>query len=223
MTRSTHIQFGCGFDAAASWRNFDASPSLKLQRLPVVGPALVSLKMTPRFPPGVEYGDIVRGLPVAPGSADAIFSSHVLEHLARNDCMVALQRTLMLLRPGGVFRLVLPDLRALADAYVNCGLPDSADRFMDRSFLGKRERSRGLRSIVHAAFGNSAHLWMWDAVSLADALRRSGFVAVRQASLGDADDRLFDLVERADRFTEEPFAESGPRLMCLALEARRQD
>src|SRR5262249_16855882 len=106
------VQYGCGTSTAEGWRNFDASPTLRFERIPVVG-RLYS-KNGARFPGNAEYGDIVKGLPIADGSCDAVYCSHVLEHLALDDLHVALANTLRIVKPGGVFRLVVPDLEVLA-------------------------------------------------------------------------------------------------------------
>src|SRR4051812_43659884 len=108
-----YVQYGCGLSAPESWRNFDASPTLRLQRLPVVGRRLHGGGL-PLFPSNVEYGDIVRGLPVSPGSCRGVYCSHVLEHLALADFRTALRNTRAILRDGGIFRFVLPDLELLA-------------------------------------------------------------------------------------------------------------
>ena len=70
------------------------------------------------FPANVEYGDIVKGLPVPTGSCRGIYSSHVLEHLALNDLRKALRETHRLLAEGGTFRLVVPDLEHEARTYL---------------------------------------------------------------------------------------------------------
>ena len=96
--------------AGAGWRNFDASPTLRIERLPLVGRFV---KLNPqRFPDAVEYGDVVRGLPVPDASCAAVYASHVLEHLTLADFRVALAHTYRMLAPRGLFRLVVPDLEA---------------------------------------------------------------------------------------------------------------
>src|SRR5215467_954787 len=111
-----YVQYGCGLSCPAGWVNFDASPTLRLQRLAVIGRLFG--KAAPRFPEGIRYGDILNGLPVADGTADGVYASHVLEHLSLADCAAALRNTFRLLRPGGIFRLVIPDLEARARKYL---------------------------------------------------------------------------------------------------------
>src|SRR5687767_6441655 len=108
-----YVQFGCGLSAPDGWLNFDSSPTLRAQRLPLIGSAIARASDT-RFPEAVRYGDIVTGLPVADGSCKGVYASHVLEHLALEDMRTALRNTWKILEPGGVFRLVVPDLELMA-------------------------------------------------------------------------------------------------------------
>lgn len=210
---SSYVQFGCGLTAPASWRNFDASPTLQLQRLPLVGSAFQSLltrRGFPVFPPHVEYGDIVRGLPLAPDTCKAIYCSHVLEHLSLEDCRRALQNTYSYLEAGGVFRLVLPDLRHLAESYVRRRDGEAAAAFMEATRLGERRRRRGPAAIMQQVWGNSRHLWMWDYEALSAELEQVGFAAIRRAKMGDAADPHFAAVEEKSRWEG-----------CLGIECRK--
>lgn len=178
--------------------NFDSSPTLRFERFPVIGRLYVVNEE--RFPANVRFGDIVRGLPVEDGSFQGIYCSHVLEHLALEDARTALRNTYRYLAPGGTFRLVVPDLRALASRYVTDDHPGAATRFLTDAGLGLETRPRSLFGRLRALLGHSAHLWMWDEASLRAELEAAGFVEVRRAELGDAADRAFDAVERAERF-----------------------
>ncbi|MES2692496.1 MAG: methyltransferase domain-containing protein [Verrucomicrobiota bacterium] len=104
----SHIQYGCGHEAPPSWQNFDSSPTIVLERIPLLN--LLYSKNAVRFPAHVRRGNIVRGLPVPAESADAVYCSHTLEHLALDEFRTALRNTYAILKPGGTFRFVLPDL-----------------------------------------------------------------------------------------------------------------
>ena len=160
MTDRNYLEYGCGWTGSASdeWRSFDASPTLRLERLPLIGRFVK--KNSRRFPANVEFGDIVKGLPVADASFDAVYCSHVLERLALADLRTALQNTFRLLKPGGMFRLVVPDLAFLADQYVNDPSPDAAHKFMEATNLGSKIRERSAVGFAMAWFGHSRHLWM---------------------------------------------------------------
>lgn len=197
---SSLVHYGCGLCAPPTWRNFDSSPTLRLQRIPAIG-RRVRVPGHPVFPRNIEYGDIVRGLPVQPGSARAIFCSHVLEHLALEDFRTALRNTLSYLRPGGVFRLVVPDLEVMARAYVDSADPGAALAFMQTSLLGHATRPRGAADVARSLFGAAHHLWMWDHKGMEAELRAAGFREVRRARFGDAEVPEFADVEEAGRFT----------------------
>jgi SAM-dependent methyltransferase len=193
------VQYGCGFQAPTGWLNFDASPTLRFERLPLIGQ--IYTKNSTRFPPAVQYGNIVKGLPLSPNSVDKLYASHVLEHLTYEEALLALANSHTLLKPGGVFRLIVPDLHARASRYLtSSNKADAANKFQDSTLLGHRTRARGFFAAIIAAYGNSHHLWMWDEPSLTDALRRTGFNNIRRYSFGDRYDSDFCRVEQYDRF-----------------------
>jgi hypothetical protein len=78
------VQFGCGLCAPSQWRNFDTSPTLRLQKLPMVGKLIPSGPFG-HFPENVEYGNIVNGLPISDDSVKLLYCSHVLEHLTHES------------------------------------------------------------------------------------------------------------------------------------------
>ncbi len=185
--------------APAEWTNFDCSPTLWLQRVPLVG-RLAPAGPAGRFPRTVRYGDIVRGLPVAAKTAALVYSSHVLEHLSLDDMRRALRNARQMMQSGAVFRAVLPDLEHLIRAYAADGTADAAVNFMDHTLLGERQRPRGLGGLARQWLGNSRHLWMWDYKGLAAELERAGFSAVRRAAFGDSAHEAFQLVEQSARW-----------------------
>jgi len=201
QSESIYVQYGCGQSCPDGWINFDASPTLRLQRLPLIGRLFSRGTMV--FPDAVRFGDIVKGLPIADGSVQGIYASHVLEHLSYAEFGTALDHTFRLLAPGGIFRLVVPDLKIRAQKYIErleSGQAGANAWFMRAAHLGLENRPRGLAAFARRTFGRSAHLWMWDEKSLAAALDKTGFVNIRRCSFGDCQDEKFRLVEDAGRF-----------------------
>ncbi|WP_041641695.1 class I SAM-dependent methyltransferase [Magnetococcus marinus] len=191
------IQYGCGLDAPAGWLNFDASPTLRLQRLALIG-ALFQYR-TP-FPPTVRYGDIVRGLPVADACAEGLYCSHVLEHLSADDVATALRHSYQILRPGGTFRLVLPDLAHMVRGYLQATDAMACQQFMRDSGVLINKRSHGLKSFLITWFGNSTHLSLWDYAGMAHMLEQAGFMEIRPARCGDSGLTQFNQVENPNRW-----------------------
>jgi predicted SAM-dependent methyltransferase len=87
------MNFGCGPFAVPDWLNCD--------RLALRGVDLCS--------------DLRSGLPLRDATFDYVVAVHVLQDLAYFDLPLAVRELRRVLRPGGVLRLVLPDLeRAIA-------------------------------------------------------------------------------------------------------------
>lgn len=198
MSNSEYVQYGCGWSAPLSWLNFDASPTLRFERLPVIGSLYTKNKA--RFPCNVKFGNIITGLPIDDESCKAIYCSHVLEHLSLEDFRKALRNTYIKLKPGGIFRCVVPDLEYYARKYTADTSVDAAITFMRETSLGQEKRSHGLRGFIISWLGNSQHLWMWDYKSMESELIDVGFKEVRRAQYGDSTEAIFKEVEDKARW-----------------------
>lgn len=198
MNNPLYVQYGCGWCSPTMWRNFDASPTLWFERIPIAG--RLYTKNSARFPENVEYGNISRGLPIPAESCEAVYCSHILEHLALEDLRAALRNTLSILKPGGTFRMVLPDFEHSVRLYLDNPDPDAVSAFMRETSLGTERRPRTLRHFLFSWLGNSNHLWMWDYKGLAAELQRAGFSNIRRATYGDSPDPAFRSVESFERW-----------------------
>lgn len=212
MSVGTYVQYGCGYSAPSEWVNFDASPTLRIQRLPLLG-GLFRKRMKVSFPKNVKYGDIVKGLPLEDNSCDGLYCSHVLEHLSYEDFIRAIKNSYRVLKPGGTFRLVMPDLENLVRSYLenkNKGNPEASVAFMANTGIAFRQRPRGLIGMIRGTFGNAHHLWLWDTDAAIHELQQAGFKDIRKCGFNDSGDKMFHLVEDSDRFDN-----------ALALEMRK--
>ena len=89
-----------------------------MERAPVVG-QVVRVASKALFPSNVRFG--ATSLPACrslDASADAVYSSHVLERLGKDDVARALANTFRIPRPGGVFRMIVPDLEWRTKRYL---------------------------------------------------------------------------------------------------------
>lgn len=102
-----YVQYGAGNEGVDGWLSFDASPTLRIQRLPILGRLLRS-RLNCVFDDDIRYGDIVKGFPLRPESVDSLFCSHVLEHMSYADCSTALKNSYVYLKRGGYFALSFP-------------------------------------------------------------------------------------------------------------------
>lgn len=199
--KKAYVQYGCGLSAPKTWINFDVSPTLRIQKTPILG-ILLRRKLNTIFPENVMYGDIIKGLPVAENSCDGLYCSHTLEHLSLNDFRIALVNSYKILKKGGIFRCVVPDLEFESRIYIeelDKGNALASFDFMRNTLLGIDVRPRGVKGFLSSFFGNSHHLWMWDSKSLSEELKNVGFIQLRLAKFNDSEDEMFKHVEDITR------------------------
>jgi len=199
-----YAQYGCSLTAPVEWANYDASPTLKIQKTPIIG-KLFRSQLNIVFPANVKIGNIISGLPLKEDSCDGVFCSHVLEHLSLEDFRKALQNTHKILKPNGIFRCVVPDLEVAAKQYINS--LESRDEnasinFIKTTLLGVEKRPRGIVGLLKSYFGNTHHLWMWDSLSLMNELERAGFKEAIISKFNGCEDVMFKYVESKERFID---------------------
>lgn len=68
--------------------------------------------------PAVAYVDLRHGIPYGDETFDVVYHSHLLEHLDREHVRPFLMECRRVLRPGGVLRIVVPDLERIATGYL---------------------------------------------------------------------------------------------------------
>jgi predicted SAM-dependent methyltransferase len=216
-----YVQFGAGNEAIPGWVSFDSSPTLVIQKIPVVGRVLRPM-LNCVFDGGVRYGDIVRGLPLRENSVDGLFSSHVIEHLSYLDCSTALKNSFTYLKPRGLFRIIIPDLEWYVRRYLaakehadSMNAADAAPEFMKGTCLGLRGTRRDIWNRLYLAFSNSDHRWMWDYAGLSNALAEHGFVDVKRFDQGNCEDGMFLRPERDHQFG------AGDSRYGLSVECRK--
>jgi len=90
------VNLGCGRRRHPEWTNCDLVPD---------GPEVIRC-------------DLRRPLPFPTASCEAVYAAHVLEHLAVGEARRLVAEIHRVLRPGGVVRIVVPDLENIARAYL---------------------------------------------------------------------------------------------------------
>lgn len=90
------LNVGCGARFHPAWVNVDAVPAA----------------------PEVRAIDVRAGLPFGDGEFAVVYSSHVLEHLGADEAAGLLKQMHRVLAPGGIVRIVVPDLEAIAREYL---------------------------------------------------------------------------------------------------------
>jgi hypothetical protein len=199
------LHIGSGLVAPKEWINIDASPSLLVAKIPVLGSPILSAIGGPKWPNLVHYGDIVKGLKIRQESCELIFAAHVLEHLTLSDFHLAMSNIYSYLKPGGIFRSIVPDLEQYVSLYHfhqrNSSMySKAAHEFMKESSIGCQGSRRNLIQRLRQAFSNSRHQWMWDEPSLTDAFAQHRFRNIRRCHYGDWSDERFASVEKESNY-----------------------
>lgn len=208
------VNIGCGRTPTRGWRNFDNSPSIRLANIPVLPQVLQRLRLLGEAQyqfvefaraNAIEYGDAARGLPIPAGSVDVVYSSHMLEHLDRQEADTFLIEVRRLLRPGGIIRLAVPDIRQHVERY---NASSNADEFIEATQLSvPRPRSLAQRLQLLLA-GTRHHQWMYDSRSLCGLLRKHGFVNAVALAAGVTTIRDHHPLNLCERSSESIYVEA---------------
>ena len=185
--KGMQLNLGCGPYAEPGWINVDKSWTPRVTRIrPLVrvlarAGLLSEQQRDTRWPREVMRRDLSKPLEWHNGSARAIYSSHMVEHFERAEARRLLRECLRVLAPGGVLRLVLPDVQAAAREYLRqkeAGNVRAADEFVALFYSPFSH----LPCLQRLGFGllHRPHQWMYDIDSLGDLLTEVGFTRITE-------------------------------------------
>ena len=163
------LHIGCFDRAVAGWINTDITPHLWVAKVPLLAAVLrrSGLMGKERFEQHrrgtfvpVRYMNATRRFPYPDNSIQAIFSSHFLEHLFHDEARFCLSEVHRVLRPGGVCRIVVPDLDKIVTDYDS----ESPERFLRMMFEYPERKS-----------AKNLHHWMYNESYLSRICLEIGF------------------------------------------------
>jgi SAM-dependent methyltransferase len=197
-----NIHIGCEFKIGRSWKNYDISITAQIEKIPLIRKII---KINPiSYPKEVIYGNITQRPFCKNNEADNIYCSHALEHMTREGMQAALINIYFMLKPGGCFRLVVPDLETRVKKYLQ---NQDCDAFIETIGFGKKKNDRTFKDFLRKMFGNSGHLWMYDYKSMQNYLAEAGFKNIKKCKIGDSGIDIFSEVEELHRFIDGDFVE----------------
>jgi SAM-dependent methyltransferase len=195
-SRELSLHIGCGKGLLPGWVNIDVYPA----------PLCMN---------------VLRGLPFNEGSVRYVFVSHFLEHLFYpRDVKPFLAELRRVLAPGGVVRIVVPDIEQCIEAYIA----------KDPAFFGSRRETwdwwpenptRLDDFLAYAGAGAEpaylfeSHKYGYDFETLQRVLDEAGFVGTKRSSFMGSDHAAL----RVDDVSEVARAKYGERYYSLFVEA----
>lgn len=212
--RPLQLNLGSGQHGPESWVNLDRSPTMLLRRLPapakgaLLKAGILRESHLQAWAPNVVRRNLIKPFPVAPGSVDAIYSSHFFEHIYLDDAQALLRECHRILKPGHVLRLALPDGEAWARELVEAGDdPTGAAGRRYHARLGSHPEVRpaGKRALTFK-IGGHVHRWQPTRGLVRALLVEAGFddAAVSDRKFREGDLPEVDLIETREEsfFTE---------------------
>ena len=113
------LNLGCGSVRPIGWINTDSSLNANIQKIPIIGKRVAKM-----FNP-IEYNssnfiymNLNKKWKFDNNSVDIVYASHLFEHLSLNSADLFLSESYRVLKPGGVIRIVVPDLYKICKKYI---------------------------------------------------------------------------------------------------------
>jgi len=172
------VNLGSGLAVAAGWINVDSGIYALAARLPTLFLDILYRNSTShlyytreQYLHTLRAGHFVHhaleyGVPFHAETVDYIYSSHMLEHLFREDAQALLRDAHRVLRSGGTIRIAVPDLTYALQLY-HQGLSEQAMAFF---FSLRREGWL------------AQHHYMYDFELLAQLLATAGFTQIERCA-----------------------------------------
>jgi predicted SAM-dependent methyltransferase len=194
-----NLHLGCFDQAVDGWVNTDITPHLFVARIPLAAAILYRLGLMTRERyeqhrrgvfDGVLYLDLGKPFPFADGEFDNAFSAHALEHLYAAQATSCAREVCRVLKPGGVFRVTVPDLDRAVAAYD----PRTPEPLLELIYNAAQKRDK------------NRHHWMYTGQSMIRLLLGAGFSSAERCAFQQG--RCPDLDRLDNRAEESLFVEA---------------
>ena len=134
--------------------------------------------------------DLRRGLPLEDETVDAIYTSHMFEHIPYKELIALIAECKRVLKKNGTLSVCVPNAELYIRAYVE------GKQFEDQSLIYKEaavETDSFLDQVNYIAYMAGAHAYMFDQENLVNTLKKGGFKNVTLRTFDSAlDSEKFD-------------------------------
>lgn len=196
MGNRMKLNLGCGSQVIDGWINVDNSLGARLGKLFLFGPIIRKLGIfNIPWDNRIYLHDLTKKMPWGDSEIDIVYSSHTLEHLSREEGRKFLQECHRMLVPGGIIRILVPDLSFYIEEYQAGNI--QADEFLGRLGVLYGTHRNPIKNKLMKYF-QFPHKCMYDTKSLVDLLNVIGFKAKAKKAL-ESDINDISEIELVDR------------------------
>ena len=153
-----------------------------------------------KLPDNIIVHNLSKGIPFENNSIDAVYHSHLLEHIDYCNVNDFLAEIFRVLKPNGIQRIVVPDLYLLCKSYIDnyehCEKTNIISKKHDdyvsaileqsvrKEAYGSSKQNIFFRKIENIVLGDArkrgeTHQWMYDKVNLTNLLYNAGFKEIK--------------------------------------------
>ena len=185
------LNLGCGEEPLSGWTNIDGGD----------GQWYAAPKSD-----GIVRLDVFDALDhIDDNSCDAVFSEHFFEHFSLDDGHRLIAEWARVLRPGGVVRIVTPNLERESRLYLR-EISPASDEVIEahrRRWLGERYELKPGEHLTRAMVLNfgmrlDGHRFIYDFATISQSLELAGFGRVEQTRFGESWHGVFMGIDRHD-------------------------
>jgi len=200
------INIGCGQTPTKGWRNYDNSWSIRLAKKPLLAYMLgkSGLLSEPQQQfisfaknENVLWANATKLIPEESASVDVVYSSHMIEHIEKEDVEMFFKEARRILKTGATIRIAVPNIKYHVENYMKNG---DADKFIEGTHLTRKKPKTIIAKIKYLIIGDRNHQWMYDGNSLCQLLSSAGFKepqVMESGSTNISEPGALDLKERS--------------------------
>lgn len=191
------LNLGCGSVRPKAWTNTDSSLNANLQKIPFIGKPFAKLFNPVQYSESnFEYMNLNKTWKYKDNCVDVVYASHLFEHLSLNSTEVFLNEAFRCLKPGGVVRIVVPDLYKICKRYIHDyehnSFNNESTEFILWAINMHREGQYGnpgliKKMILELQGYPHQHKYMYDEKSLSKRIQAHGFTNILSMTYGKSE------------------------------------
>jgi predicted SAM-dependent methyltransferase len=151
--------------------------------------------------PNVSYLDATTTFPFPAGSFDYVYFEHMIEHISYTEGIHTVSECFKVLRPGGVIRVVTPDLDSVLAIHHSNPSSRSAEylNWMASTFVPDAPKPSST-FVINAMFRLWGHQFLYDSVTLQELLATAGFVNIKRCRIDESERPILRNISNAIRY-----------------------